>query len=252
MAERCPGPGSPVPHRRDAAGRRPDVRRPGVLVVALLVAALAVACGRDSATGSDGPLDDDVDVAATAVEHLPPVAVDALDVVVLGDLDAEQAAMVDWALTRFHLAGLVLPAEIEVVFDPSTEACADRPGLCGPPNGTARALVCEPGGDTAFRVLERRLTLVHELAHLWHWVQGDGTTWPDRSAVVGGRAGPGDVAWEDRMVEHVAVVISWGVLDQLRRPVDLDVSCAELGEQFVALTGRAPLGPLEPICTPGS
>ena len=108
--------------------------------------------------------------------------------------------------------------------------------------------VCRPAGDEFFQLLTMRIDLLHELAHVWHWQQGDGATWPDRSSIVGGTLDADE--WEDRMQERVAVAVSWGLLDQLRRPVRSALSCAELYEQCVALTGHEPLGPLEPVCVP--
>jgi hypothetical protein len=206
------------------------------------------ACGPQP--GADSPAAEVPDPPSTVRSHSDQDVVDASAVIVFGDLSKEQLDMAEWALGRFELGGLQLPAEIEVAFDPSKAQCGGHTGRCSPPNGTARAVVCEPVFDTAASILDRRITLLHELAHLWHWSSGDGTTWPDHRQTVGGEFPDTDVAWEDRMNERVAVVIAWGLLDQLRRPVDLDIACAELYSQFVQLTGRPPLGPLDLVCQP--
>lgn len=183
----------------------------------------------------------------------PPV-VDASEVIVVGDLDAEQQEMVDWALGRFALAGLLLPAQIAVGFDPTRVACHGQLGQCDPTeHDPPTAWVCEAAGDSLFRVIERRVTLLHELAHLWHWAIGPGDGWVDLSSVVGGTpsgSGSDDVPWAERSEERVAMVMAWGLLDQKRRPVRSPVGCRTLYEQFRALTGVDPLDPVEPACIP--
>lgn len=217
-------------------------------VVAILLT--CAACGQQPS--AESPAAGVPEPTSTVRAPPGPAVVDAgaVTVTTCGDLSAEQLEMVEWALARFELGGLQLPAEIEVAFDPSKQQCGGHTGKCRPPNGTARAVVCEPVFDTAASVLDRRMTLLHELAHLWHWSSGDGTTWPDHRRIVGGEYPGTGVAWEDRMNERVAVVIGWGLLDQLRRPVELDIACDELYSQFVQLTGRPPLGPLHPVCLP--
>jgi hypothetical protein len=170
----------------------------------------------------------------------------------VGDLTDDQAAMVDWALARFQEAGLHLPSEIEVTFDTNAELCNLRLGTCHPPNGAAAVSVCRKGPATSAIVLANRLTLLHELAHLWHWTEGDGTGWPDDSAIVGGEFNCEGTPWEDESVERVAETITWGLYNELRRPVRTDFTCAELYVQFEQLTGSEPLGPLEGICLPDS
>lgn len=110
--------------------------------------------------------------------------------------------------------------------------------------------MCEPDDGFRAQQLGQRVTLLHELAHLWHWSQGDGTGWPDLRAVVEGETADPKAPWAERTEERVAVAISWGLLDQYRRPVRSDLACRELYEQFVGLTGRPPLGPIEVVCIP--
>lgn len=222
--------------------------RPTRALVAILLT--CAACGQQPS--AESPAAGVPTPSWTVRSRSDPAVVDAgaVTITTCGDLSPEQLDMVEWALGRFELGGLHLPAEIEVAFDPSKQQCDGYIGTCRPPNGTARAVVCEPVFDTAASALDRRMTLLHELAHLWHWSSGDGTTWPDHRQIVGGEHPGTDVTWEDRMHERVAVVIGWGLLDQLRRPVRSDIACAELYSQFVQLTGRPPLGPLERVCRP--
>lgn len=142
--------------------------------------------------------------------------------------------------------GLTLPPAIEFEFLPIGESC--RHATVRPADDVPLVTICRPPGAST-QALTIRITLLHELAHTWHWAQGDGSAWPDWSAIVGGSLATDEsLPWVDRMEERVATVISWGLLDQLRRPVRRSLPCAELYEQFVALTGHEPLGPLEPIC----
>jgi hypothetical protein len=110
--------------------------------------------------------------------------------------------------------------------------------------------VCQQPGDYELQRMNQRMTLLHELGHLWHRSLGDGTTWPDMASIVGGGPDSPDVPWPERTVERVALVITWGLMDQYRRPVPTEETCAELYRQFVVLTGHAPLGPLEVVCLP--
>jgi hypothetical protein len=213
-----------------------------------LVLVLGVGCGDDPETvgGPAGTVNPD---------DLCQQVVDADQVVVEGDLSAEQADMVEWALSRFASAGLQLPERLEIGFDPTRVSCAGALGHCDPDSGreVPAVWVCEAEGRTAFRVLDRRITLLHELAHVWHWSTGDDATWCDLSGIVGGTPcgeDTGDVAWSDRTEERVAIAISWGLLDQSRRPVASPLGCSLLYEQFHGLTGVEPLGPIEPVCLP--
>jgi len=217
-----------------------------VLTVAMIV---NTACG--SSLPSTTPLVLTTESAPTMevpIGHEPHVLVDADEIVVRGDVSIEQRGMVGWAVHRFALADLELPPEIEFIFDPTAERCDGNAGRCHTPNGYPVAVVCESAGETMFRIIDRRVTLLHELAHLWHWGQGDGLQWPDRSEIVGGEAGSAQVPWADRAVERVAMAVAWGLMDQLRRPVGSVFSCAELNDQFQALTGHDPLGPIESVC----
>lgn len=141
------------------------------------------------------------------------------------------------------------------MFDPTRRRCDGRLGLCRPADRPPEVVVCEPDGEYEYQRTNRRLTLLHELAHVWHWSRGDGSDWLDLSATVGGEpAMPGgeraETRWPKRMEERVAVVVSWGLMDQLRRPVRTNLPCRSLRRQFVELTGHPPLGPIEIACLP--
>ena len=206
-------------------------------VLALSTVGFANACAHDG-----GRAEPAVETAP-AEEHATVAVVHSI-----GGAPLDASEMVDWALDRFAMAGLELPDRIAVTFDVSGRACDGSPGRCHPEASIPEAIVCERDGTSAFRVNNRRITLLHELAHIWHWHRIDG--WSDESRIVGGVPGDGSVDWHDRTAERVAVVISWGLLETKRRPVETDLHCAELYTMFEQLTGRAPLGELETMCVP--
>lgn len=178
------------------------------------------------------------------------VLVDATDLVIIGEITEAQHSIVEWALTRFDEADLRLPSEIRVSFDLTGDTCAGWPGLCLPDNSPPQIAICEPYGESGEQLLRAQIATLHELAHVWHRAQGDGSDWPDHRDIVGGELNGDDVRWQEQMKERVAVVVSWGLLDQLRRPVRSDLPCVSLYQQFVALTGHVPLEPIHDVCRP--
>lgn len=174
--------------------------------------------------------------------------VSADQVVVHGDLSPPERELVDWALSRFALVDMYLPGEIEVTFDPTRVACLGAPGRCVfSPDKTPRVFICEEDEELSDEY-NRKLTLLHELAHLWHAAHGDGDSWPDASPVVGGVANDMEAEWNDRSEERVADTISWGLSEQFHRPARGAQACDVLYRQFVSLTGVEPLPPIEPNC----
>lgn len=209
-----------------------DVAR--VLFVATLVfsaALMAVGLAPESDPGS-------------ASRQLAPARL----VVVPGDFSREERAIVDWALARFEEADMELPASLSIRFDPTRVECHGLLGWCCNSAVPPQAIVCIEGVDTPPASLERKIILLHELAHVWHWARSDGVAWPDYSSIVGGLTGDPDPMLNTE--ERVAAVISWGLLDQRRRPVRSELSCAEMFVAFEMLTGHAPLDPIEPYCRP--
>ena len=233
------------------------------LAVALALALVVnVGCGSSARTTTHeasaagepavpGPVSDPETESETPDADRSRRVVDADRAVIIGDLTPDELEMLDWGRERFALAGLQLPAEISVRFDPSRKSCGGNAGRCDPSDAEQQVTVCERDGDSMYRIVQRRLALLHELAHLWHWAQGDETCdWPDLSAIVGGSADDPEAEWADRAEERVAMAIAWGLMDQLRRPVGSPLTCAELYRQIEQLTGHEPLGPIERFCVP--
>jgi hypothetical protein len=175
--------------------------------------------------------------------------VPADQVVVHGELSVEDRALVDWALSRFLLVDMYLPGEVEISFDPTRAACLGAPGRCViNPEKTPAVFICEDG-EIDHRTASK-LTMLHELAHLWHAAQGDGDGWPDASAIVGGVANDTEADWNDRSEERVADTVSWGLADNFDRRARGTQPCDVMYRQFVDLTGFAPLPPISPDCIP--
>lgn len=214
----------------------------GRLIVAVVALAVVAGCGPSREAG-DLPGEP---VACVIDWQLVP----ATEVVVVGDLSQTEREMVDWALERFELANLRLPAQLAVSFDSTREACDGASGYCNPDSDPPEVFVCWPDGDSAFREVGREVTLLHEMAHMWHVGEKQAGRLTDPSPIVGGQSQTPGLAWAERSEERLAIVIAWGLMDQLRRPVPTRLECVALFTQFEILTGSAPLGPLEPVCRP--
>ncbi len=232
-------------------------RAVGLVVVACLFAA---SCGSDQVsprepTVTTEPSDSQI-VVCTEKFNLVP----ADQVVVFGDLTEDQEELVSWALQRYSLAGLDLPAELTVSIDPTGDLCKGAIGLCHPDTDPPGVVVCMQAGGNAYRTLNHQMTLLHELAHLWHLGEIQQGRLVDPSPIVGGLDDYAVVPWEERPRERLAVVMTWGLMDQLRRPVPTlptqetpyagRVVCAEMFIQFQALTGLPPLEPIQEVCRP--
>jgi len=213
------------------------------MLTILLVVTAAAACG-DNGVRSDRAATTPVTTDVAWVEAVP-----ALDVEIVGDLDDDDRRMVDWALWRFDQADLLLPERISFEFDPTGVSCDGCQAICHVDQIPPAVTICAPAGESAHRVLVRRIAVLHELAHLWHRARGTGAYWPDDTDVVGGEIN-GHIGWEFRMKERVAVAMSWGLLDQTRRPVISDLPCRTLFVQFRELAGQPPLEPIEDVCRP--
>ncbi len=166
----------------------------------------------------------------------------------LNSLSVDEREIVRWAHGRFLLVGLEVP-DVEIVFHPHSGDCNWNEGTYRSGDETRRIDVCVPDHGTSHSDLQRRRTVMHELAHAWDDVN---LTEDDRDMllpVLGAQEwyGP-DLDWTTRGVERFAETIVWGLYDQRRRPTKINVPCAELHRAFVEITGHEPLGPIELAC----
>jgi hypothetical protein len=155
---------------------------------------------------------------------------------------------VEWAQGQFRAAGLNLPV-VEISFSTDADDCDGEQGVYRRRGGTHSVTVCVPDLQGAAIEHRRRRTLLHELAHAWdHATLTDvdrelllpdleATDWYDP-----------DAAWDQRGVERLAETLTWGLLDQKRRPLKIDTDCAAIHVDFITITGSAVLGPIDRIC----
>lgn len=156
--------------------------------------------------------------------------------------------LLEWAVERFSLVGLTLPP-VDVSFHDRTEPCGGHRGRFQGDRTRRRVAVCVPDSGTSASRLQRRRTLIHELAHAWDHANLDPRRRADLLPVLDatGWYAP-EAEWEERGVERFAETLVWGLYDQLRRPTLIDVPCRELHTDFLAITGFAAPGPVEQTC----
>ena len=115
-------------------------------------------------------------------------------------LSAAEQELVDFARSRFELAGIELP-EVTIEFD-DKGACEGYGGLYLPSQRIVR--ICRAS----------KSTMVHELAHAWIETVFDDD---DRSAFLelrGLERWTGGRRWDERGAEHAAEIITWGLMDE--------------------------------------
>lgn len=179
----------------------------------------------DSVEGPAPEFDDAIDASAAA----------RIDMVV--EVEHEVASPnVEWALTRFEVAGLEAPsAAIEFPAD----GCNGHPGRYLPSQRLVELCVSDDAPNLSVRQL-----VLHELAHAW---AHEFLTEKDREEFTDLRElsawNDVELDWHERATEHAAETIAWGLLD-----VDFDLTHTigaedpdSLRTAFVALTGVEPI-----------
>jgi hypothetical protein len=159
-----------------------------------------------------------------------------------------ERVLVQSVIDGFTLVGLELP-DVDVHFYDDKGPCDGHEGIFRGDHVTPRLHICVADRGTAASDLWRRRTLIHEFAHAWDHANLQDK---DRSGLLAmleaERWFSNESAWADRGGERFAETIVWGLYDQLRRPVKIDVSCRELNADFQHITGQAPLGPVREGC----
>ncbi len=169
---------------------------------------------------------------------------------VSGPLTPAEKDLVDWAESRFAIVGLDLP-DVEVSFHDHTDPCRGHDGIYVGSRDGARVAVCVPDRGTYAFDLERRRTLIHELAHAWEQANlGEADRIRLLEIVDADSWYAPESDWDQRGTERFAETIVWGLYDQRRRPTLIDVPCKELHADFISITGSTAPGPIEPICDP--
>jgi hypothetical protein len=127
--------------------------------------------------------------------------------------DDSDAALAKWAMSRFELAGLILP-DLSLAFHDKLDECR---GLYGWFRTTAPVSI-DICGLNANRFLPgpKRLIL-HELAHAWTYESIDEETKRLFLEERGLSSWLGEsVAWEERGFEQAAEIIAWALMDEER------------------------------------
>lgn len=182
-------------------------------------------------------------LALFAVIDAPPG-----DAPAAGPLSPSERQLTTWAEGRFAAVGLDLPP-VDVSFHEDSGPCGGHEGIYRHVGGRHLVLVCITDRGSAASDLLRRRTLLHELAHAWERANLDD---PGREALLvlleADEWLPAGAPWEERGAERFAETIVWGLYDQPRRPVLIDVACSTLATRFEAITGHHPLGTVEGHC----
>jgi hypothetical protein len=154
--------------------------------------------------------------------------------------EPEEKDLVDWAVGRFEMAGLELPAVL-IRFHEDKLACKGALGLYHP-GDAPRVELCL---DQKARAIAGKLTTLHELAHAW------AETNTDTRARVDFLDDRGLDSWlsldlppHEWGAEHAAEVISWALMDELVGIVRIyDAEPSRLADGYRILTGSEPLVP---------
>jgi hypothetical protein len=148
------------------------------------------------------------------------------------------AALAEWALTRFDRAGLMLPPLV-ISFHDERADCGGNFGLfrSGAP---ARVDICGFNWDRF--VVTARKTVLHELAHAW---LGHTLTEAARGRFLDLRGlqtwGDDEFPWEEQGSEQAAEIIAWALIDEdLELTRFKDANPAALSEAYLQLTGSRP------------
>ena len=146
---------------------------------------------------------------------------------------AEERA-IDWALRRYHTAGLDGMPNLEVFLHRSDEGCNGGIGLYY----SGRIDLCTKDASEPYQ----RKHALHEMAHAWTEANVDASVlerfmdirriaaWNDRS-----------FDWKQRGTEQSAEIIAWGLGEGISPWLPDEVDDHELADLFELLTGRRPI-----------
>jgi hypothetical protein len=160
-------------------------------------------------------------------------------------LSPTQLESVTQALALFDLAELELPPLV-VSGTQSGATCGGHSGMHRAHVGWSEIELCVDGATRA-----EFHTVLHEVAHAWAAFSLEPSRQNDFLALRGVEVWRDheNTAWEHNGTEHAAEIIAWGVSDRAAATVRIgDVTCADLHDGYVALTGVAPSFGLTAVC----
>ena len=143
---------------------------------------------------------------------------------------------VQWTVDRYQTAEMSLP-DLQIAFHRDRSICGGFDGLHSGGQGHHQIDICVGGH------LQRRVTLLHELAHVWvseHLDDSDRKSFLELRGLLSWN--DSSVAWEQRGTEQAAMIITWGLGDECVAPDDLaGDEMSTLLSAFEHLTGRSPV-----------
>lgn len=168
-------------------------------------------------------------IAATQILPVQALSGDDLsgtDKVAIRGATEEQAASLTWAIERFDVSGLELPA-LDLYVHGTKVGCDGHDGLYTPGTGSDRIDICT----------EAVFIILHELAHAWEYRFGTDEARQQLLDELGLEAWTGaDVSYRRRGEEVAANVVAWGLIARGLTEPEADRSADTL-ERFEALTG---------------
>ena len=161
--------------------------------------------------------------------------------IALYNADANQSALVEWALARFDAAGLSRPAIVSVTFPPTVRCDVERLAgatvhddlglhieVCVPADGFTRDDV--PTGKA-------RRSILHEFAHAWDREYFDDAARQAFLARHGLAVWNGADTWEENGQEIAAEIMTWALMDEMTYPMGIPhPSCDTLINSYELLT----------------
>jgi hypothetical protein len=162
------------------------------------------------------------------------------DKITITAADPAAEALIEWAVSRFDEVGLELP-NVAITVHASQDGCDGAAGMFRP-GAHPRIDLCVLEDPTS---MPARLITLHELAHAWAETT---LTDDEKQAFLDLR---GLDHWIDRDTprhewgaEHIAEVVSWGLMDQKVRIIRIyDAKPEQLTEAFEFMVGTEPLCP---------
>jgi len=148
------------------------------------------------------------------------------------------AALAEWALTRFDRAGLVLPPLVLSFYDDRAD-CADNFGLyrSGAP---VRVDICGFNWDRFVTMAKK--TVLHELAHAWIGHTLSETAQENFLDLRGLNTwGDDEFPWAEQGSEQAAEILAWALMDEgLELTKFKSADPAALSQAYRHLTGSLP------------
>lgn len=229
---------APTRHGLDAC-QHMSTDRKGLLAIVLALLVTAVACGSQTATSTSTSQTSD------GRDYLTPAG----QIVELVHASDDAVALVDWAFSRFAVAGVSEPIVQQLDFAADSPECDGLGGWAITGDGFADITVCLPVDRVCRQVngllltIPGKVCILHELSHAWLSQNASASVREEFVELVSAKAWRSpDVSWSDLGAEQAADTMAWGLMDE---PVEIlgraMPSCDLRQSGFAMLTGSTPL-----------